>query len=70
MLDFITYQAAQERTSGHAGEARPNNPVRPDHQRTTIRHRISVTLHRLADRLEPSDPAREHRSPVTAAMRC
>lgn len=52
MIGFIVYSIARQRTADEARAALPTSPVRPDHRTTSPRQRASVTLRRIADRLE------------------
>ena len=55
MHDFIVLLAARDRTETTAREALPHSPVRPpDTRRYPVRQRVSATLFRLADWLEPA----------------
>lgn len=60
MLDFVAYTAAQHRTNALAREALPDAPVQADTDRrrralptVQFRLRVSQTLRRLADLVEP-----------------
>lgn len=67
MFDYITYLAAQERTTDASRAALPNSPVRLDRETNSIRRRMSVAFRWLADRL---DPIPEHRVPTTVQAPC
>jgi hypothetical protein len=54
MHDVVAYATAQRQTADEARSALPNSPIRPDRHRRELRREVSVTLRRLADRLEPS----------------
>ena len=54
MLDFVAYTAAQRWTADETLSALPSSPIRPDRRRSWTRRRVSVTLRRLADRLDPA----------------
>ena len=61
MIEFVAYLAAQDRTQDLAHQALPNAPVvlqeSPTSSRTAFlvaaRARLSATLRRVADRIEP-----------------
>lgn len=60
MIEFSAYLAAQQVTRDAVREALPDAPVRAEHQmprrafpRLAVRQRLSLTLHRLADLIEP-----------------
>jgi hypothetical protein len=61
MIEFVAYIAAQQQTERHASEALPHAPVRPSREsplraapQLQLRRRLSATLHRLADFVEPA----------------
>jgi hypothetical protein len=60
MIDFVAYLAAQEQTGIVAREALPDAPVVPTPEPVSrrapyvrLRQRVSLTLRRLADLVEP-----------------
>ncbi len=66
MIEFIAYLSAQQRTEDLARQALPDAPARPDRvasRRSSlfvpVRARLSLTLRRLADRIEPPPAGRE-----------
>lgn len=69
MFDYITYLAAQERTTDESREALPDSPVLSDRESTMIWNRRTVgqVVRRLADRI---DPLPDGRIPTTANSRC
>jgi hypothetical protein len=69
MTDYVAYTTAQRQTADEAYSALPNSPIRPDRHRVPLRHRASVALRRLADRLEPA-PASVPASTAPALADC
>lgn len=66
MLDIIAFLEARHHVAAHASEALPGSPIRPDDRDHNLRHRLSVALHHLAERLDPQ-PASH---PSTTAACC
>ena len=72
MLDFVAILSAAQETARLANEARPDAPLRPDpiaarpDRGFMTRQRLSLTLRRLADQIEP---APECRTPAIAQRR-
>ena len=64
MLDFVAILSAAQETARLANEARPDAPLRPDPVATRparaflARQRLSLTLRRLADLVEPAPKCR------------
>ncbi len=61
MLDYIAYLRSQRYTADLANSARPDSPVVEEHVRRRnvefsriARNRMSATLRRAADRLDPA----------------
>jgi len=67
MLDYTAYLTAQQRTAAHVHGALPDSPVRPNEETSALRHWVSATLRRFADRLEPVSHGG---APVSAGSRC
>ena len=58
---YVAYLTAQQRTAAFAHEARPDAPTHPalvaaHHgiRQVLVRHQVSLALHHLADRIEPT----------------
>ena len=54
MLDAFAHATAVRLIADEPRSALPNSPIRPDRRRNSVRREVSVTLRRLADRLEPA----------------
>jgi len=67
MLDYTAYLTAQQRTAAHVRGAFPDSPVHPNEEASALRHWVSATLRRFADRLEPVSRGG---APVSAGSRC
>ena len=66
MLDIIALLESQQHVADHARAALPASPERPDDRDDRLRHRLSVALHHLAERLDPQ-PAGYPSTSTTAA---
>lgn len=53
MNGFVPFLDARSRTDEEARSALPDSPVQPDHPESELRLRISLAIHRLADRVDP-----------------
>ncbi len=59
MLEFSTYIVAQQQTSQAAHSARPESPIHSSPERRwrkAPRQRLSASLRRLADAIDPACP--------------
>ncbi|HEX2562165.1 hypothetical protein [Phenylobacterium sp.] len=54
MHEIVAFTTAQRLTADEARSALPTSPIHPNRRRHSVRREVSVTLRRLADRLEPA----------------